>query len=738
MTRSRQAPKSAFLGDTMKIKVLCLGASLVALGYCGAAAAQTASPPPGVNSGDTLTEVVVTAERRHTDLQNTPISATVLSGTALADMGVTTVDQLQFATPGATIDNFGQGIDFNIRGIGKAEHNSQTTVGVVTYRDGVGTFPGYFQEEPYYDVASVEILRGPQGTFGGQNATGGAVFVTTNDPVINGGYHGYMAGQAGNYTDFGLQGAVNLPISDTLAARIAFNSETRDSFYNITGPGGGEYNGNPGKLRIGSVRLGLLWKPNDSLSVLFKTDYNYLNMGAYPADPYNATNDLFNITANSPQQALDRFGRSVLKIDYVLPDGITLRSVSGYQKGNTTYRADLDGTNIGINTFFDTVDETLWSEEFNIISPDKGFVTWILGGYADRDTYYFLPPYQFLIGTPPGSLATEYLLQGQNPVTAFAGFGQLSFQLTQAFQLQIGARYTTSETTNHVQVLQYGLPLADEQSQKYVNTSGKVSLNYTVDQNNFLYAFVSTGFRPGGLNVPVGLGTPAAFGAEKLTDYELGWKSTAFDGHLRTQIDGFYDVYKNFQVIIGYPAFPTFGFEVNNPNATHIYGFEAQTQAVFGNLSFDAGATIMHSSLGQFFATDPRIASFTPCDPSTGPSSLSCINLDKHSQTYAPNFSFNVGAQYKFNLSATDSLTPRINYGYVSPQWATLFENTALGDHLAGRSISGAQLAWAHEHFTATLYGTNLADQHYVGALNSGLRFAGPPRQYGIRAMMTF
>jgi iron complex outermembrane recepter protein len=720
----------------MKIQVLWLSVSVVVtLGWCGAAAAQTA---PAAGSEQTLTEVIVTAERRHTDLQTTPISATVLSGGDLANLGVTGIDQLQFATPGATIDNFGQGIDFNIRGIGKAEHNSQTTVGVVTYRDGVGTFPGYFQEEPYYDVANVEILRGPQGTFGGQNATGGAVFVTTNDPVINGGYHGYVQAQGGNFSDFGLQGAVNLPISDTLAARVAFNSETRDSFYDITGPNGGAYAGNPGNVHVGSVRLGLLWKPDDQLTVLFKTDYNYLNLGGYPADPYNATNDLFSITADAPQQALDRFGRSVLKADYVLPDGITLRSVSGYQKGNTTYAADLDGTSAPLETFRDSVDETLWSEEFNIISPEKGFVTWILGGYADRDTYYFLPPYQFLIAAPPGNPATAYSLQGSNPVTAFAGFGQLSFQLSDSFQLQIGGRYTTSETTNHVQVLQFGTPISDEQSQKYVNTSGKVSLNYTVDTNNFLYAFVSTGFRPGGLNVPVGLGTPAAFGAEKLTDFELGWKSAALDGHLRTQIDGFYDLYRDFQVTIGYPQVPTFGFEVNNPNTTHLYGIEAQTQAVFGRLSFDAGTTVMHSSLGKFFATDPRIASFTPCDPSTGPSSPSCINLTGHSQTYAPDFTFNVGAQYKFNLSADDTLTPRINYGYVAPQWATLFENPALGDHLAGRDISGAQLAWGHEHLITTLYGTNLSDQHYVGALNSGLRFAGPPRQFGLRVLLGF
>ena len=291
----------------MKIKFLWLSLSAASVMWSAGAAAQTASSIPQVSSGEPLTEVVVTAERRHTDLQTTPISATVITGGDLANMGVTTIDALQFASPGAVINNFGQGNDFNIRGVGKAEHNSQTTVGVVTYRDGVATFPGYFQGEPYYDIATVEILRGPQGTFGGQNATGGAVIVNTNDPIIGGGVNGYVQVQAGNYTDFGLQGAVNLPISNTLAARFAFNSESADSFYHVTGPNGGSYTGNPGKLREASGRFSLLWKPDEALSVLLKTDFNYLNFGAYSASPYNSTEDLFNIGVNSPQEALDRF-----------------------------------------------------------------------------------------------------------------------------------------------------------------------------------------------------------------------------------------------------------------------------------------------------------------------------------------------------------------------------------------------------------------------------------------------
>jgi len=110
----------------MRVQAYRLGASLLALGWYGTSAAQSVSATtPQTGSTDTsqrvvLEEVVVTAERRHTDAQHTPVSATVLSGSDLTGMGVTSIDSLQFVTPGATVNNFGQGIDFNIRGIGKA------------------------------------------------------------------------------------------------------------------------------------------------------------------------------------------------------------------------------------------------------------------------------------------------------------------------------------------------------------------------------------------------------------------------------------------------------------------------------------------------------------------------------------------------------------------------------------------------------------------------------------------
>ena len=722
----------------MKFQALWLSASVLALGCCGMAHAQAASAGQGDKSAPASRgEVVVTAERRVQNLQTTGIAATVISGKDLSNKGVMVVDQLQFIAPAVVIDNFGQGIDFNIRGIGKGEHNSQTTTGVITYRDGVPTFAGYFTEEPYYDIASVEILRGPQGTFSGENSTGGAVLVNSNNPIIGGGYHGYFQGQVGNYTDFGGQGAVNLPISSTLAARIALYGETRDSFYSFKGPGGGAYTGNPGNARWAAGRISVLWKPSEALSALLKADFDHLDNGAYPADPFNAANDQFHLTANSPQLALDKFARVSLKVDYALPQGISLRSISAYQRGNTAYQADLDGTATGNNFFADSVDEETYSQEFDIISPDKGLVTWVIGGFAQWDGLNFPPPYQFLIRTPaPGP--GDYVLQGTNPKTDYAAFGQFNLNLPAGLQAQFGARYSSVKTTNNVAIVQYGLPLNDQQSATYNDFSYKGALNWTVNANNFLYAFISTGYRPGGLNVPVGLGLPAPFDAEKVMEYEAGWKATLLDGHLRTQLDGFYNNYHNFQVIIGYPAIPVFGIELNVPNTTKIYGFEAEADAVFGDLTLSGGLAVMHSSLGAFFATDPRVAAFAACAPATGPASPSCINLNGHEQTYAPNFTFNVSGQYDFRLGNGDKLTPRINFGHVAPQWATLFENPALGDRLVARNILGGQIAWTHGDWVGTLYGTNLTNQQYVGALNSGLRFVGPPRQFGFRLFKVF
>ncbi|MGN6821032.1 MAG: TonB-dependent receptor [Sphingomonas sp.] len=749
----------------MKAYACWLGASALALCWSGNAAAQTAPATPApqdngtaaTDNGDAPGDIVITAQRRNEDLMKTAVSASVLTGTQLENKGVVNVDALQFAMPSVVVNNFGQGNDFNVRGIGKAEHNTQTTTGVITYRDGVPTFPGYVQGEPYYDIANIQVLRGPQGTIVGQNATGGAVFINTNDPIIGGGYRGYVQLQYGNYNDAGAQGALNIPVSDTFAARIALYGERRDGYYNVTGPTGAKFNDANNKLGLAAGRISFLWKPDQHFSVLSKTDLGYLDFGAYPASPYlnnfrtlpgTSTpnpnySDLLDITANYPQGARDKFVRSILKIEYDTDNGTKFRSVTGIQNANTMYKADLDGTATGDETFFDSVDETQFSQEFNIISPDNQRVTWLLGAFGLWNTYVFPAPYDNFTIDVCHSLnlaACKYQLKGRNPERNLALFGQIGFNITNNLKLEAGGRYTASRSINHVDVLQYGLYIRDDQEVTSNNFSYKVSLGWKASSSQYLYAFVASGFRPGGLNVPVGLGLPAPFKPETVTSYEAGWKGNFLGGKLRTTLTGFYNDYRNFQVIIGYPTYPTFGIELNVPGKTKIYGFEGEIEFHSGGFSFDAGINVLHSELGTFYASDPRVPATGACDPSTGSPThaANCVNLNGREQTYAPNFTFNVGAQYEIPVGTSDKIIPRVNFGHIAPQWATLFENPALGDRLGERNVLNAQLAWQHGKWTVTAYATNLIDQHYAGALNSGLYFAGPPRQYGIKLLKTF
>ncbi|MBN8806624.1 MAG: TonB-dependent receptor [Sphingomonas sp.] len=755
----------------MKACLWLLSASALAVVCSGAASAQTApsasTSAPAQQTDETATaedaprEIVVTATRRTENLMTSPLSASVLTGTDLGNKGVTNVDALQFAMPSIVVNNFGQGNDFNVRGIGKAEHNTQTTTGVITYRDGVPTFPGYFQMEPYFDVANIQVLRGPQGTIVGQNATGGAVFVNTNDPVINGGIRGYVNANYGNYNDFGIQGAINIPVSDTFAARIALFGQRRDSFFHITGAGGSAYPYDPGNLGYLAGRVSFLWKPNDHFSVLSKTDVDWLDSGAYPASPFwqhsdaypAYKRDLYDIQLNTPQGARDKFVRSVLKLEYDTNDGTKFRSVTGFQTGNTLYRADLDGTASNIvdpttgtiknQYFFDTVTETQFSQEFNITSPDNRRFTWLIGGFGMWNTYFFPRPFDnFTIDVCYGFnlAACKYQLAGRNPERSLAGFGQIGLQITPNLKLELGGRYTASRSTNYVNVLQYGTPINQTQTVKSDNFSYKASLGWKLSPDQYLYGFVATGFRPGGLNVPVGLGNPAPFEPERVTSYEAGWKANWANGHVRTTLTGFYNDYKNFQVIIGYPTFPTFGIELNVPNATKIYGFEGEIDATVGGFKFGAGVNVLHSELGQFYASDPRAAATGACDPLKGgaATATNCINLAGRRQTYAPNVTFNLSAEYEAKLANGDTITPRANFGYVGNQWATLFENVNRGDLLQARKILNAQIAYTHGTLTLTAYATNLTDQHYVAALNSGLYFAGSPRQYGVKVLKAF
>jgi iron complex outermembrane receptor protein len=689
-----------------------------------------------------LSELVVTAERRAVDLQKTAISAAVLTGADLDKKNINTIDSLQFTTPSMTIQNTGQNVLVNIRGVGKSEGGVQAPSGVLIYRDGVATSPGGFlANEPYYDIDGVEVLRGPQGTLAGANATGGALFVREVDPTL-GRVGGWAEGQYGNYNEARVRGAVNVPLSDTFAVRLAANLEHRDSFYLVTGP----WTGNAGRHDEVDARASFLWQPTDALRIVWKNDYSRIDHGGSPAGPNTGTTDhLFDLTSDAHLAGVERGVRSVLQISYAFANGLTLRSISGYQYGKTIYDLDFDGTSrvapAGPGPLIYTVVGTdrTYSEELNLVSSDTGPFTWVLGAVYQNELVR-IPNRGFIQSLGPfGSSTTGLALQVgyETPKESWGVFAHGAYDLTDRLKLQVGARYSDSKmtltdqallTSGGVTVINH--PIID-QHEGDSKLTGKIGLDYRLGERGLLYAFVATGQKQGGIGPLAGLGLPAGtpgplFKPEEVTDYELGWKDTFLDGRLRLQLDGYHYDYKNFQVSIFDPS-NALGVIRNVTGTTTIEGVEAQGAGVFGDLSIDFGASYNHSSLGEFSAIDPRFVAAGP------------QNLAGRPQPNAPQWTASLGAQYVFHTGDGDTLTPRIDYGMVGARWATLF-HVSPTDRLSEQSIVNAQLTYARgDDWRVIAYTTNAFDLHYISSLSLGsLASAGPPRQYGLRISKTF
>jgi iron complex outermembrane recepter protein len=741
MTTHRQPSLAAVFAG----RLLCGVAFGVIAGLAAApATAQTAglSNAPSANNG----EVVVTAERRATNVQRTAIPVTVFTGADLARKAIYSVDDLQFTTPNLVIQDSGAGALINIRGIGKSDGGQEVPPGTLVYRDGVAVSPGgLFTDEPYYDISSVEVLRGPQGTFAGENATGGAIFITENNPALHN-FGGWGEAQYGNYNDVRLRGAVNIPVGDDFALRIAANDEYHDSFSHVSGP----WTGNPGAHKESDVRVSALWEPNDAFRAVLKVDANYIENGGVPAAPYTgSTAHLFNVGSDTHLLGIERDARAILQLSYVLPNGITLKSISGYQYGADAIDRDADGTNNPLNNlvYHARADDRTASEEVNIISPSSGRIQWVVGGVYQSDivsqpfgqNWLSLAP----SGTPTFSLA---LVAAQYVATksSWGAFGQGTFTIVDGLKLQAGARYSQSSFVldSLSEGLFFGTPIEGERvvgdTEKDSRVTGKLNLEWTVDPNNFLYAFVATGHKGGGINgigmlsfaFPFPVATPAQeppkFGPEEVTDYELGWKANFFDSHLHTQLGAFYNDYQNFQVAI-FQVATALGQVENVPGHTTIDGVEGQAQAQFGGLGFSLGGSYLNTSLGKFFAIDSR-------NPLLG-----LQNLTGRRQPNAPTWTAQAEIEYAFTLPGNATLTPRLQYGMVGQRWATLFD-AGPGDNLGQDDLFNAQLTYARpDNLQITAYATNLFNFQYVSATSFGnLGIPGPPRQFGIRVSKSF
>lgn len=722
----------------MKMKFMVHGAGIL-VAACSIAlystplfAAQAESQADdAVDRTHWLEEVVVTAERRSTRLMETAIPASVLSQEELRVRGITDLDGLQFATPSLTVNSYGGGNLVNIRGVGRTEVVTQASAGVPIYRDGLATFNAYFSyAEPYFDVENVQVLRGPQGTFAGQNSTGGAMFITTKSPDLNeaGGY-GML--YAGNYATIGGQGAINVPVSDTFALRFAADAMRRDGFYNYSG----DYTGHPDRFNRAAARVSALWQPTDKFDAVIKVDYNNYDAGANTYAPIGSPDDLYDISSNTHLFAKDEFIRVGATLNYQFDNGFILRSITGYQSGDTRQQSDSDGTDIGFASLYYKATEDLTSQEINLISPEDRRLKFVLGGYYSDDKVD-LPV--FLVENPPLTFNITSQLVRKNT----AIFGHVTYDVTPALTAELGARYNSASVHQDAltSVSIAGFPLPDTPGPTTIpddnKTTWKAGLNYVFNDQHFLYGFVATGHKNAGLNTSIY--APPSFDGETVTDYEIGYKATLMDNRLRFQASYYHYDYENYQ-FTQYDVNTQSAVILNAPGDAKSNGLELQLEGYFGDTSFNLAASFADSKLPTFYAADPRNPpppGALPCPPRGPSTSPQCVDLSGRELPYQPEITFSGGVDHRF-YSSFGVWIPRVDVAYMEDQYTTVFQVPML-DTLDSRFLVNAQLALQKDSWIATLYATNLFDEEYVAAKLSGLRVAGLPRQYGIRFFKTF
>lgn len=710
---------------------LCGALAVLGAGGVQAQQAESDSPQAGAVEPASDEAIVVTAQRRATDLLDSPLAASVLSGDDLEDRQVTNLDALQFATPSLSVSNFGQGNLLNIRGIGRSEVVTQASAGVPIYRDGVATFNAYFASaEPYFDIASVQVLRGPQGTFAGQNSTGGAIFVTTRDPELAA-VSGYGQLQIGSYDQIAGQAVLNVPIGDTLAFRIGGDAEARDGFYNYSG----QFTGDPDRVRRAAGRLGLLWQPSSAFRAVFKVDYNHHDSGANTYAPIASPDDLFDVASDEDLFAVDEFVRTTANLSYVFGDGAILRSITGYQHGVTRQRSDSDGTALPIAALEYRATEEIVSQEINYISPDDRRLRYVLGAYYS-DSNVGLP--LFLVEAPPVEIEINSRLKRGNA----ALFGHVVFDLAPQLSVEAGARYNraTVEQDLLTTVRFGGFPLSTTPGPAGLPTqervTGKVGLSWHPAPDHLIYGFVATGDKNAGLNVNAS--GPPSFDHERLTAYEAGYKLSLLDRRLRVQLGYFHYDYRDYQ-LSQFDPLTRQSVISNVPGRTGSDGFEAQIDGRFGGTAFNLAASYITSELPRFFSVDPRFPPplGSPACPADGPSTTpQCRDLTGQRLPFQPRHTLSAGIEHRVE-TRRGSFTPRVDVGYVGPQFTTVFQTPVL-DTLESRTIVNASVNYRSGPWGATLFATNLLDEEYIVAKLSGLRVAGLPQQFGLRVGRSF
>ena len=725
---------------------IAVGALLFADSQAWAQSART-----GAGADDAI---IVTAQKRAQNIQDIGIAITAIGTQGLASLGQRDVSALVQQVPSMQVTQYASTATiFNLRGISQADTGDGHETPIAFYNDEVYVAaPGAISGQNF-DLERVEVLRGPQGTLFGRNATGGLVQVITARPTDD--LTGFVTLKAGSRNQIASEAAVSGPLAEGVRGRLSFTTNYHDGYVKNTLGGHHGNNshfyagraqlefdtGSSGRLRLKAEYLRnddettyLTHRPAsidaDGLGVALPPDVDFWTgqpgFGGFPivscpgcdANGFKSPADFYSVTADKRGE-VDRKYWS-LTANYEQDLGFaTLTSITNYQDLKKIYNVDSDMSPMPIFNVDSAQKLYQYSQELRLAN-DAGRFKWVAGAYALRiksDNFNRL-------GSPPDVFFPFWSSQNYIQKTrTFAVFGQGEYAFNDMFSLIVGGRYTGDrKTQDWTKVDSFGRSFAFNTTLfpglakiNYDDYSGKVELDFKPADGMLLYASVNRGIKGGGFSTQGFFFNPATmpYGAERLTSYEAGFKLALADRRVTLNGAGFYYDYKGYQAFTRPRAGETI---VSNQPAT-LSGVELEMHVrPFDGFTFSPWVT-------HLFKKEVRDIT------------LPLGRVADREMPQAPDWSAGVTTAFTFPAGPGD-LTLWTNWKYDSRQNFSSF-NSQITEEKA-RLIGDVRVSYTVDDIEAAVFVNNVTDRKYRLfeldlALNQGSASVvpAPPRWWG-------
>lgn len=592
-----------------------------------------------------IEEIIVTAQKRTASLQDTSVSVTALSSDDLLQSGVNNVIDLRTSIPGLSIDNSQTPI-ITLRGISSNNPLPTGDPAVATHVNGVYLGRPGATRGAFYDLERVEVLRGPQGILYGRNATGGSINIIANRPTFDAGASADL--QIGNYGRTNVTAVGNLPVvKDTLAIRVAGTYDQRDSFVETTGVSNESY-GNA--LDESGVRVQGLYTPADEFSVLlgYSRYENDGGVAAITAIPLPPGSDPFVQALNTQPLYKDEQDMIWWEANYEM-EWADLTYLGSWFDDESSVQNDFDGGPILPLVGVQVLGGEQWSHEFRLSSDGNDTLDWMFGLY------------QFEENTTRTVLANLGALVINAEIPNFtseslAVFGNVTFHISDNLRIMTGLRFsddekTETDSTRSVVVGGMALPPAIGSLQdNWDSADWQVTLEYDSGEDHLLYAKAGTGYKAGGfvdaISAILTMTTEPTYDTENIFAIEVGHKSEFLNNRIRMNSSLYWYDYEDQQIVVFFGG----GNIVENANSD-IFGFESEILAApvddslvsislaYNDSEFEDGFTLIDGTRGAM-----------PFD------------VGGNRLPLTPEWSFNLGAEYTFQLDNGATLTPSANY----------------------------------------------------------------------------